>query len=153
MVGPSMRVPSSFSYTLQCVLQNRRIRATSCRYLFSSPVAFLLNRMVIVTPRPTPRNLVRAGSLAQSLPELQILLFAVSPVLSLHHILGIGKNLDETGVFEGFQSNRGRDNLSLIVGSLSQVLPDDSMLLLAFLINVYEHRDGSGPRRRRAISK
>ena len=108
--------------------------------------------MVVVASRPTPLDLVRASRLTQPFPKVQILLLAVSPALSLNHILRIGENLDTTGILEGLQPNRGRDNLSLIVGAFSEVLADDSVLLLALLINVYENSYGAGPRRPSAIS-
>ena len=144
--------PSSLLYTLQRALQNCGIRTAFCSNLFGSSVAFLLNRMVIVASRPTPLDRVWASRLAQPFPKVQILLLAVSPALGLNHILGIGKNLDITGILEGLQPNRGRDNFSLIVGAFSEVLPDDPVLLLALLINVYENSYGTGPRRPSAIS-
>src|SRR5262249_14543911 len=62
-----------------------------------------------------------ARGFVQALPPVVIHLAAIIPFHRLGHVTRVGVQAHPAGLFQGFQPQRRRDNLSLLVGGLAQI--------------------------------
>ena len=106
---------------INCILKHRRFDMPEGRNFSSGFVGCFLNNVTDVTLRPFPFHFVTRFRFIQALPPIVIRLAPKVPFHRLDHITGIGVNLNLTGFFQCFQTERGGGDFRLLICRLTEV--------------------------------
>ena len=87
-------------------------------------VGGFLEHVTDVSARPFPVNFVFAGGAIQTFPRRQIGFAAKTPVHRLHDVTRVSKQLDLARLAQRFESDRGRDDLRLLIRGATEILAD-----------------------------
>src|SRR5215472_10538445 len=101
--------------------------------------------MTGMSPGPLPGHGMGQRGISQSSPELVILLLPVQAVQCINDISRIGYHLDLAGIFQGFQTDRRRDDLGLVVRSAPQVFAHHAVMSFAVVGAVTQNRNRACP--------